>query len=614
MFHHFSGAFFKKALSVNLRLIGAASIFWFGSIGVEKSVRAESPEPRSIADSGDDASAVAEAQAKITLPTERQPPFEVPTPYQTEDELIQHLVGDSPAATPTALPTSDALTRRDATPVFQPPGSTLRSEPESEPLVVPIVVPPPLPQSPPQVTVGTNSDLNLKLIDQAPKATTDIGCQIECLATSQAGNSVPMTPTSPRFIRVSPPVDSPLSGTEVMTPASHTPTATVSQTLPLITPTSASPFASPNVSPAGAPLPPLPTVTPVQPQQVRPVPAPGVTPAPRSQTRSAALTPPSLRFQGVNIFQGGENSARARVTGIYPLSPQVVVGATIDFTTGNAFSDSPNNGININELYIAAAPFADLPNLRFVVGQLDLTSYFDRNSFAKDGASHFFNTVFQTNPALASTGIGSRQAALVNWSVNDNIEAKATVFSSGRSITNFDLSGFAAEVGVRQGNFIVRGTYATNKDAGVNDGFREIFGFDRGNGRTGIRRDDREDSYGVNAEVYIPSLKMGIFGRYGYYYNQGAGEGGSTYGAGITFQDLLSRNDRFGIAYGRQLSNDRLRRRAGDKNPDVFEVYYDFALLPNLRLGFSYQALEQFSESIFGVRVKTEFDMVAPRR
>lgn len=362
----------------------------------------------------------------------------------------------------------------------------------------------------------------------------------------------------------------------------------------------------------GAPLPPLPTPATPAPT-VRPVPPAGI-PDTRPVTRSAALNPATLRFQGVNIYQGDENSARARVTGVYTLSPQAVVGVTIDFTDGTAFTDSPEEGISLNELYLAAAPIAGVPNLRLVIGQLDLTSYFDRNSFAKDAATHFFNPVFQTNPALAATGIGSRQAALVNWSITDNVEAKAAVFSSARSISDFNLNGFAGEVGVRFGNFIVRGTYASSLDAGGRSGFREIFQIDRGNGRFGPRRNDREDAYGVNAEIFIPEIKMGIFGRYGHYYNQDIDEGGDTYSAGISFLDLFAPADRLGVAYGRQLSNQKLRKRAGDRNPDVFEVFYDFALLPNLRVGLSYQAFEEFSESILGVRVRADFDLVSPRR
>ncbi|WP_373529269.1 carbohydrate porin [Nostoc sp.] len=334
-----------------------------------------------------------------------------------------------------------------------------------------------------------------------------------------------------------------------------------------------------------------------------------VTTQQRRQLASTSLREPSLQFQGVYITQGGDTSARARVTGVYPLSPQALVGATLDLTSeGSNLDDSRNEGLNINELYLATS-LAGVPNLRFVIGQIDLTSYFDRNSFAKDGASQFFNPVFQTNPALAATGISSRTGLLADWSVTDNIEAKAAVFSSADKIGDFSLDGFAGEIGIRYGNAIIRGTYASDRDAGVRDSFLESFSIARGNNQFGPDENDREEAYGVNAEVFIPNLKLGLFGRYGRYENRTLGEGANTYVLGASFVDLFTPDDRVGIAYGRALSNDRLRR--GDR-PDVLEMFYDFKFLDNLRLGFSVQSRDDFSETVFGIRVKSELD-VTPR-
>ncbi len=327
----------------------------------------------------------------------------------------------------------------------------------------------------------------------------------------------------------------------------------------------------------------------------------------RPVLRSTALTDPSVLVQGVYIYQGDKSSARGRLAITYPLTPRFLFGATFDLTDGNAFADSRETGFDVNELYFAAS-LPELPNLRIVAGLMDLTSYFDRNSFAKDGATHFFNTTFQTNPALSATGISSRPGILVNWSLTDNIEAKAAVFSSDRTLTDFALDGFAAELGVRYGNLIVRGTFASDRDAGQRDGFQEIFNFRRGDS-FGPLSSDREQAYGINAEVFIPSLKMGIFGRYGRYDDLSLNQGGDTYSAGISFLDLFGPDDRFGIAYGRGLSNDNLRRSLGEKTPDVLEVFYDFRLLPNLRLGFTVQQRNDFSETIAGVRLKTEFDV-----
>ncbi len=329
--------------------------------------------------------------------------------------------------------------------------------------------------------------------------------------------------------------------------------------------------------------------------------------APETGSRRA-LTPPSLQFQGVYLYQGGEDSARFRVTGVYPILPELQVGASIDFTDGDIFSESGDDGLAINELYVAGS-IPDYPNLRFIVGQIDLTSYFDRNSFAKDAATHFFNPVFATNPALSAAGLGSRQGAVVNWTILDELEAKAAVFSSDRSISDFELNAFAGEVGVRLGNFILRGTYVTSEDAGADTGFEEIFSLER-DGDFGLRDGDREDAYGLNAELFIPEINLGLFARYGWYENREIDRGGTTYSFGINLLDLFMEDDRLGIGYGRLLSNSDLND--GD-NPDVFEAFYDFRVLDFLRLGVTFQGLDEFSETIAGFRIRTDFDLV-PRR
>jgi len=362
---------------------------------------------------------------------------------------------------------------------------------------------------------------------------------------------------------------------------------------------------------APSPLPNAPS-----PNLTLPAPTPATIPGNQQSSLfpSTALTAPALRLQGAYVNVGDQSAARARLSALYPLTPQVQFGATLDVITGkNVFSDSRGEGLNINELYLAAAPFADLPNLRLVAGQLDLTSYFDRNSFAKDATTHFFNPVFQTNPALSATGLASRPTALINWGLTDNIEAKAAVFSSSRSLGDFALDGFAGEIGFRYGNAIVRGSYATDRDAGSQDGFQEIFQARRPDGSgTGPRAEDREEAYGVNAEYFFPQLNLGLFGRYGRYENRGLDRGGDTYSFGINFLDLLTKDDRLGLAYGRGLSNEQLRRENQAQLADVLELFYDFRFLPNLRLGFTLQQRNGFEDTYAGFRLKTEFD-VTPR-
>jgi hypothetical protein len=316
---------------------------------------------------------------------------------------------------------------------------------------------------------------------------------------------------------------------------------------------------------------------------------------------------PSLIFQGGFITQD-ETGARARVTGLYPVSPNLLFGGTVDLTTGEGFSDTPGTGLDITELYFTTS-LPSYPNLRLTGGLVDLTSYFDRNSFAKDSLTHFFNPVFQTNPALARTGIASRPAVLLNWDITDNFQARAAAFSSSRNLGELAVDGFAGELAYRFDNGIIRATYATDRDD-QRSGFNEIYGLRRRDGTFGPRTSDRESSYGINAEYYIPEIKMGLFGRYGHYENTSIGRGGETYSAGLNFLDLFMRDDRLGFGYGRDLSSDSLRRGTGKKVPDVWELFYDFRLTSYLRAGVTLQARDQFSDFVAGFRVKTEFDLL----
>jgi hypothetical protein len=333
--------------------------------------------------------------------------------------------------------------------------------------------------------------------------------------------------------------------------------------------------------------------------------------AQEAQSENAAQTnnplAPSLTFQGGFITQG-ETGARARVTGLYPVSPNLLFGGTVDLTTGEGFSDSPGTGLDLSELYVTTS-LPSYPNLRLTAGLVDLTSYFDRNSFAKDSLTHFFNPVFQTNPALARSGIASRPAVLLNWDISDNFQARAAGFSSSRSPSELTLDAFAGELAFRAGNGIIRGTYVNARDNG-RDGFEEVFGIPRGINEFGPRSSDRESAVGINAEYYIPEIKMGLFGRYGHYENTSIGEGGDTYSVGLNFLDLFMKDDRLGFGYGRDLSNDSLRRASRNKVPDVWEVFYDFRLTSYLRAGVTLQARDEFSDIVAGVRVKTEFDLL----
>jgi hypothetical protein len=316
---------------------------------------------------------------------------------------------------------------------------------------------------------------------------------------------------------------------------------------------------------------------------------------------------PYIQLQGAYVLQGDESSARARATVLYPSSPNLLFGATVDLAGGEAFGNADGFGLDLTELYATFLP-PGTSGLRFTAGLMDLTSYFDRNSFAKDVVTHFFNPVFQTNPALSAAGLSSRIGALASWNPTDNVDVRATVFSSNRDLSEFALDAFAGEVGFRAGNLILRGTYISAEDPGSGDGFEEIFGIDRGD-VFGVQEGDREEAFGLNAEYFIPEINLGLFARYGHYTNREVDESANTYSFGINLLDLFMPDDRLGLAYGRGLSNDELRRDRDDEVPDVLELFYDFRLSPNLRAGATIQQRNEFSETVFGFRVRADLDV-----
>jgi len=315
---------------------------------------------------------------------------------------------------------------------------------------------------------------------------------------------------------------------------------------------------------------------------------------------------PSLDVQGVFLNQV-DSSARLRLRGFYPVSPNAAFGAIVDLATGSDFAGTEDSGLNLSELYFTGN-LPDYPNLRLVVGLMDLTSYFDRNSFAKDNTTHFFNNVFQTNQALATAGIGSRIGVLLNWNITDNIEAKSAAFSSDRGLGDFAFDAFAGEIGFRAGNGIIRATYSSDEDTG-RDG---IVGFPISQApffERGTENGDREDAFGINGEYFIPEINLGLFARYGWHENREVDRGADTYSLGLNLLDLFINDDRLGFGYGRRLSNEDVRRIRGEKVPDVWELFYDARISPNFRAGVTLQARDEFSDVILGFRVRTDWQI-----
>lgn len=299
-----------------------------------------------------------------------------------------------------------------------------------------------------------------------------------------------------------------------------------------------------------------------------------------------SVTESSLSAAGLYVLQGDSSSARGRVSGFHFLSPNWLIGGALDIVTGPDLTN--DDGFQLTELYLATAIPA-LPGMQFRLGQLDMTSYFDRNSFAKDISRDFFNSTFHTNPALVAGAnvTSSRPGGLVQWLVMDNLNLSAAVFSSSGNLADFALDGLATEVGFRMGDLVLRGTFVT------------------GNGSQFDGAKGRLSGYGINAEWFIPEANLGLFGRYGAL-NSAAGSEGNNYVIGISAQDLFMQDDRLGLAYGRNLALTSVE----ESTPDVLELFYDFVALPNLRIGFTLQQRNQLQDSYAGFRIRGGLDIL----
>ncbi|MBD2104316.1 carbohydrate porin [Leptolyngbya sp. FACHB-261] len=314
---------------------------------------------------------------------------------------------------------------------------------------------------------------------------------------------------------------------------------------------------------------------------------------------------PRLQFQGLGLAESNEDvSLRLRLNGLLPLNQRTVLGATLESRFGSVFGS--DQVIDLNELFITHA-VNDPATVRFTVGKLDLTSYFDRNSFAKDIATHFFNPAFQTNPALGAAGLSSQPALLFNWTASDNFEVKLSGFSSQRDLGDLSLDSFAGELGLRLSDWgILRATYVTSveRDQGSS-------GQPRQSNIIAVRPGDREQAFGLNFEAFLPDPKLGFFARYGHYDNLDRDQGSANaYSVGVTALDVWVPQDRMGLGYGTLLSNSDLRDDLDRDFPDALELFYDRPLNRYLRIGASVQGVNGFSDVVFGLRLRTDLDLL----
>lgn len=329
-------------------------------------------------------------------------------------------------------------------------------------------------------------------------------------------------------------------------------------------------------------IPAIPAIPPAEFQSQPPLPSPLAV-----ENGRKPISEPILEAQGLAVVQDDDFSTRARLNGAAFLTPNILVGGTVDFVNGDNLTD--DDGLQLTELYVAGSP-PGVPGLRFRAGQLDLTSYFDRNSFAKDISRDFFNDTFQTNPALfaGANVTASRPAGLVQWAITDDVTITASAFSSDSDIADFALDGYAAEASVRAGNLIVRGTFISAEDID----FQES--------------GERLEAFGINAEYFVPQWNVGFFGRYGTVSNDETDFDDDTFSFGLNAFDVFMDQDRLGLAYGRNLEISA----DDDTTPDVLELFYDFEISPDLRAGFSFQQRDSLSESFLGFRIRGNLDLL----
>ena len=364
---------------------------------------------------------------------------------------------------------------------------------------------------------------------------------------------------------------------------------------------------------------PVPTPLPSPPPPITPPPIPGLEPAPpplplldstlsqSAQDLQAQQVPPppppqlTLDAQvGLQATSAQGLAGRLGTVTRYTLGSNTVLGLDVDFIAGSLFGPG---GIDVKQLFIAQS-IPGLENLRFLGGKLDLTAIFDRNSFAKDNLTHFFNFNFGTNPALVAGGLGAKPALVADWLISDELSVKIAPFASQFVGDVFQFDSLAGEVAFRfQENYVARLTFVTGRDTGVST-FRENDRLLRP-----IRPGDRVTAFGLNGEAFFPEIRLGAFFRYGYYRSEVTQVDADHFSLGVNLLDIFRPDDRLGVGYARALSNANFLL-PGERTPDVLEVFYDLKVRDRIRVGFSAQAQDGFSRGVFGVRAKLDFPLL----
>jgi len=226
--------------------------------------------------------------------------------------------------------------------------------------------------------------------------------------------------------------------------------------------------------------------------------------------------------------------------------------------------------------------------LSLVVGQLDLTNYFDSNAAANDETTQFLSDALVNNPMLGLSENGAGMTVI--YDPKSAFNFKLGYQQSTRTATNLSDSLF----------LLLEAGYQANP-----------FHTGEGNYRIWYREDNTGNgtsAYGVSLDQKLMA-GVTLFGRYGSGENASSSDRDSFYSAGLQFDAGLGFNpeDAFGIGYA-------YTTLATLEKEKLFEGYYNLAMTEKLRLTFHLTLLEEQrvdtnvdSYVISGVRLQTNF-------
>lgn len=222
--------------------------------------------------------------------------------------------------------------------------------------------------------------------------------------------------------------------------------------------------------------------------------------------------------------------------------------------------------------------------LDVILGKLDPTNYFDRNTFANDETTQFLNGALVNNPMLKQPPNGP--GLVTRWDAGRDVG-----FSLGAHAPN-DL-----------GEDLLGGPYVIGEidyhSARLIDGNYRLWG------RVGtLPEDSRRQMWGAGVSLdQLLTPRLGVFGRAGFSQTEGVSLTSYAASTGIRLTSpLFGRpKDRLGVGYSFQ------REAAGDEH--LAEIYYNLFLTDRLSVSGDVQWLFSGPDQVTG---KTNRDVIIP--